>query len=194
MPSRHCPKNVTFHTLDATKPPPDEFKGRYDVVHLRLVQAVVQNNDPDHLINHCKDLLRPGGHLQWDEHDQTAHELKENYQNAAPNIKKISMAIQGRAPVAWISELPKILSQHAMTVVADENKRELDWQREMMMQLMCLTADEYATNYLDKFAPPGSGDQARLTCQQALLEAKEGSFLSQVFKVVVARKSDQGLS
>ena len=51
------PANVTLRVLDATQPPPPELRGRYDVVNVRLVLAVVQDADPSPVLRHCMDLL-----------------------------------------------------------------------------------------------------------------------------------------
>lgn len=51
------PKNVTLSKLDATLDPPESLYGKYDVVHIRLLMAVVENNDPMPWLDHCTKLL-----------------------------------------------------------------------------------------------------------------------------------------
>lgn len=43
--------------MDASKPPPEEDLEMYDVVHIRLLQSVVKDNDPDWIVTHCLGLL-----------------------------------------------------------------------------------------------------------------------------------------
>ena len=51
------PENIRFHLQDATKEPPESMCGKYDVVHVRLLMAVIENNDPSIVLKHCKKLL-----------------------------------------------------------------------------------------------------------------------------------------
>ena len=56
-PKEWLPTNVSLQVLDATKEPPDHLSEKYDVVHLRLFLAVIQNNDPTPVLKHCLQLL-----------------------------------------------------------------------------------------------------------------------------------------
>lgn len=57
IPADHLPKNVKLEALDATKEPPASLQGSFDVVHLRLLQIVVNNDDPQPILDHCCKLL-----------------------------------------------------------------------------------------------------------------------------------------
>ena len=49
------------------EPPPSELKAVYDIVHIRLAIE----GDPLPTLRNVFSLLKPGGHLQWDEMDLT---------------------------------------------------------------------------------------------------------------------------
>ena len=51
------PKNVTLRQLDARSSAPDALCGKYHVVHVRLLFAVIDGNDPTPILNHCIKLL-----------------------------------------------------------------------------------------------------------------------------------------
>jgi hypothetical protein len=51
------PKNVTLRKLDAMSSPPEALCGTYDVVHVRLLTAVIDDDDPTSVLNHCLKLL-----------------------------------------------------------------------------------------------------------------------------------------
>ena len=51
------PKNVTMHKLDATTTPPEALCGTYDVVHVRLLMSIINDDDPSPVLNHCLKLL-----------------------------------------------------------------------------------------------------------------------------------------
>ena len=70
FPRPEClPLNASFCECDASDPagPPGHLVGAFDVVHIRLLIAVVKNNDPTTVLKFCYQLLKPGGYLQWDE-------------------------------------------------------------------------------------------------------------------------------
>lgn len=93
----HLPKTVQLKVLDASKPPPDEWKSQFDVVHIRLLQSVIIDDDPSGFIAHCTELLRPGGYLQWEEFDPMAMTLYK-HDGKAENLQKLSDMLKNRAP------------------------------------------------------------------------------------------------
>ena len=51
------PDNISLHRLDVLKPIPEELKGKYDIVHVRLFLAVVQDDDPTPILRNLMDML-----------------------------------------------------------------------------------------------------------------------------------------
>ena len=51
------PSNMSFEILDATVEPPQHFQGQFDIVHLRLFLAVVNDNNVTPVLDHCLKLL-----------------------------------------------------------------------------------------------------------------------------------------
>lgn len=51
------PDNISLHRLDLLKPISEELKGKYDLVHVRLFLAVVQNYDPTPILRNLMDML-----------------------------------------------------------------------------------------------------------------------------------------
>ncbi|RMY72366.1 hypothetical protein D0863_04554 [Hortaea werneckii] len=67
-------KGIGFRVLDILKPPPEEEKGKYDVVHVRLLVCGLKATDWLHAAEHILALLKPGGWIQW--HEGTFAELQ----------------------------------------------------------------------------------------------------------------------
>jgi hypothetical protein len=63
------PANISFHALDVYAPIPDSLQNVFDVVHVRLLIALIRNGDPRPVLMHLMQMLKPGGVLQWDELD-----------------------------------------------------------------------------------------------------------------------------
>lgn len=90
------PSNMHMHTWNLFEEPPDEFKGYFDVVHVRLITVVVRNDDPRPLLENLTKLLKPGGYLQWDEVDTIHCSIKTVPGMAAPNLDKLFSQLKGR--------------------------------------------------------------------------------------------------
>ncbi|KAI4263240.1 MAG: hypothetical protein L6R42_001607 [Xanthoria sp. 1 TBL-2021] len=56
-----------MHQWDIFQPPPAEFMGSFDVVHVRHLHLVVKDNDVVSIVKNLRALLKPNGYLQWDE-------------------------------------------------------------------------------------------------------------------------------
>lgn len=55
--STWLPSNITFSISDASRDPDEQFKGKFDVVNIRLFALVVADGDPTAIIRHAKSLL-----------------------------------------------------------------------------------------------------------------------------------------
>lgn len=93
----HLPGSVQLRVMDASKPATEEFKGQFDVVHIRLMQSVVMNDDPSWIITHALELLRPGGYLQWEEFDPLAVAVLGG-DGKVDNLRKLTDILQRRVP------------------------------------------------------------------------------------------------
>jgi len=56
-PEHLLPDNVRFKYLDLQEELPEEFVGRYDVVHARFLLGLVKNNDPVPILQNLLKLL-----------------------------------------------------------------------------------------------------------------------------------------
>lgn len=61
------PSNVSLQVHDARTPFPEELQGKYDLVHLRLLFAVVSSSDWESIATNAIQLLKPNGAIQWTE-------------------------------------------------------------------------------------------------------------------------------
>jgi hypothetical protein len=51
------PPNLNFHHLDVFEPVPEQYVGKYDVVHIRFFAPVVREGDPGPVIKNVMKLL-----------------------------------------------------------------------------------------------------------------------------------------
>ena len=121
--SETWPSNVKFDVFDATKAVPDELRGRFDVVHCRLIMGVVRGGNTLPFVECFKALLKPGGYLQWGElytipmyfypKEKSTPEW-ENY-----GMGMIDSVRPGAVDHDWILERPESLRHHGFVDVVE---------------------------------------------------------------------------
>ncbi|PYH71899.1 class I SAM-dependent methyltransferase [Aspergillus vadensis CBS 113365] len=104
---------------------PDDLRGKYDVVHLRLLVLVVQESNPLPIIDKVFQLLKPGGYIQWDDLNYpdtivakppTAHQSNQ----ASPACDAFVQFAQSNGRNDWVLDLPQSLMEgHGGFVNAD---------------------------------------------------------------------------
>lgn len=62
-------QDITFETLDVKQPIPESLRGKYDLVHVRMLAAAMMPDEWAPVVRNVSMLLRPGGWLQWEECD-----------------------------------------------------------------------------------------------------------------------------
>ncbi|KAJ5370417.1 uncharacterized protein N7496_006509 [Penicillium cataractarum] len=70
--------HVQFSVHDITKPFPKEHWNRYDLVHVRLLVAAIDESDYQAAIANIHSILKPGGYLQWEEIDEETYISNNN--------------------------------------------------------------------------------------------------------------------
>ncbi|XHG08344.1 hypothetical protein AWENTII_011449 [Aspergillus wentii] len=65
------PINLSVHNI--LDPFPEEHKGRYDLVHVRLLVMGLKVEDYEAAIRNIWGLLKPGGYMQWEDIDATSY-------------------------------------------------------------------------------------------------------------------------
>lgn len=63
--SSSIPSNCEFQLLNVLEPIPKEMQARFDVVHIRLLIVGLTGSDWDTVATNAKQMLKPGGWLQW---------------------------------------------------------------------------------------------------------------------------------
>jgi len=65
--------DVKYGLHDATQRFPPEYRGRFDVVHVRLLVVAVKEREIAGAVKNLIELLKPGGYLQWEEFNHSKH-------------------------------------------------------------------------------------------------------------------------
>ncbi|KAL3470108.1 hypothetical protein BJX99DRAFT_264543 [Aspergillus californicus] len=78
FPSEKPGANIDFSVHDITLPFPEEHWNRYDVVHVRLLVAALEESDYKTAVSNLSAILKPGGFLQWEELDEETYISEDN--------------------------------------------------------------------------------------------------------------------
>ncbi|KAI1320762.1 hypothetical protein F5Y16DRAFT_78161 [Xylariaceae sp. FL0255] len=108
-PKPWLPATVHMHVWDLFDEPPSQFLGFFDIIHVRLITAVVRNNDPRPVLDNLKKLLKPGGYLQWEEVDNIGCSIKTVPGRTAKNLDELLTQLKGRDD--WKYRLSEIMNE-----------------------------------------------------------------------------------
>ena len=169
--------------------PPRDLLETYDMVHVRLFLAVIDNNDPTQILDHCFKLLKPGGYLQWDEYDLQASEIVSvNERVPRDTLQAMCEAAKKVKPVEWVPSLPGAFQKRGLEIVTVHRIQEPRPQFRLWQELHLVLAEEFAIGTLDTKGPPGCGDKLRHQIQAAYEELQQGSCILRTLQVVVGKK------
>ncbi|KAI2828072.1 hypothetical protein CBS147343_1949 [Aspergillus niger] len=95
---------------------PDDLRGKYDVVHLRLLVLVVQESNPLPIIDKVFQLLKPGGYIQWDDLNYpdtivAKPPTAQQGNQATPACDAFVQFAQSNGRNDWVLDLPQSLME-----------------------------------------------------------------------------------
>lgn len=64
------PANVVLTTWNVFDDIPEGTAGKFDMIHLRLLGLAVKDGNTKPILRNVAKMLKPGGHLQWEELDE----------------------------------------------------------------------------------------------------------------------------
>ncbi|KAK4500334.1 hypothetical protein PRZ48_008523 [Zasmidium cellare] len=215
-PKQWLPDNLALHEWNFFEDVPEEFVGKFDLVHVRLITVAIKANDPVPVIkNLCKllspqppsliltntnDSAEPGGHLQWDEVDVfNTFVVKADPALSAPSMDALCAWINAAKPGQkgtpendWRKRLTGLLVENGFDAAErhDEGKRFLEHMHLMRYnndQLMMLY-EQYARRVF----PAGSEQGLKLLkmVEAAARDAENGALLVMPPVIWVARKAE----
>ncbi|KAM0797593.1 hypothetical protein BDR22DRAFT_824216 [Usnea florida] len=157
-PEQWLPRNIKMRYLNALGEIPAHLVGIYDIVHLRLFQVVVKNNDAGPLLRNMLKMLKPGGYLQWAEYDMTTQTsikasptLNSSALDAIPAFVQSFQKNDARVGVQnWIPLLPTTFHAHALTNVTSSRYPTATPFLPYQLDVFLLTYEELAAKTFDR--------------------------------------------
>ncbi|KAF7592364.1 hypothetical protein BBP40_000347 [Aspergillus hancockii] len=191
-PHRHwLPSNITlfeWNVFDETVP--SELVGKYGLVHVRSLALVLAGKDPKPVIRNIYQLVKPGGHLQWEELDYKSMCVKQiDPAVEAPALEELVKLHYSDGCHDWTLALPQLLNKERFQYTQEEhfdNKHEL--VRAFHYQHL-LTMDKFGLTIIRMGKPEVAAQLFKLV-HDATEEHGRGASLSipRLVVVVVANK------
>ncbi|KAF2478183.1 uncharacterized protein BDR25DRAFT_275981 [Lindgomyces ingoldianus] len=125
-PSVWVPGNVKLHLHDIYNPFPEEFLGNFDVVHLRLFLTLSMEK-VNTILRNAMALLKPGGFIQWTEHDKTNIQPTAASEGLSTEASQAFISLQkepfpGYDPL-WVNNIASAMTECGLKVVAEDRIR-----------------------------------------------------------------------
>ena len=195
-------ENITTHVLDAFTPElPEEWDGKFDIVHIRAITSAVKDNAVEPLIKNLVKMLKPGGYLQWDDGSPSATMAQSPNPSisceASTEIVKLLQYFSTMFKVldGWLKVLPMTLKDHGMSLVSDQ---EIKPKKELMKaftdDLLIVYEEIQWSLPLEKdmkAGGPGGGlsrEKYQALFTRVVEETAKGVSISMDWRVIVAKK------
>ena len=187
------PQGAHFRQCDALDPdgPPINLDGKFDIVHLRLGISMVKDNNPTNLIRFCSKLLKPGGHIQWDEMEPPTVKVGSYNGSAVEGMNAIMKMCYDQRPSSWMSILPQWLEKEGSFRVIEVDERVIPpWHRGWHIDNWCMLVDEFTERA--EAGGPGINPIPDYYAKIPLLapqEKAQGSWVEESLQIIVAQKT-----
>ncbi|PYH83551.1 S-adenosyl-L-methionine-dependent methyltransferase [Aspergillus uvarum CBS 121591] len=188
-PPEWLPDGVRLRELDLYEPLPTELEGIYDVVHLRLFFVVIRNDDPGPVLRNMLRMLKPGGWLQWSEHNYESWSVQSVGGRETPALDEMMKLMKQTGLGRWVPGLPDLFAQHGMVDVRKELHPCSPHSRVYWSQLQFNSNEEYSYLAMDNSTSEAAGPRLRTLIGQAADECRQGAGFDFTLEVALGRKS-----
>ncbi|KAI3317738.1 S-adenosyl-L-methionine-dependent methyltransferase [Xylariaceae sp. AK1471] len=132
-PAELLPHNVVFRVWDMLRDPvPEELVGSFDVINIRLMLYVLQEEDVPATVDKLIQMLKTGGYLQWMEPDnETVRGEVTKTENTSDNMTRMMRLLDSQGQQMkpkWAPDLAQIFSDCGLVDVdADVHTSQPLW-------------------------------------------------------------------
>ena len=189
-PLQWLPQNIrSLREWDLYQEPPMELRGRYDVVHARLLFVVVRDGDPRPVIRNMMMLLKPGGYLQWDELD-VAHSFILKVKEDVPTIKMEETLQMLSQAGRWVAKLAEAMEQCGLV---DARISSFVEKTELAKAFFDINLTKDMETSETKLRGTADGEALQRSVKLMHAESEKGAVICTPKIVCIARASEQSL-
>ena len=187
------PGAISLNRLDVFQPIPTQWAGKYDIVNVRLFMLVINAGDARQVLTNLMTMLRPGGHLQWIEHDPyAARIIPANPSVRSSGSEATLRQIQSFRDFGWVSNLAALLQESGFVHVSAKSYPVPDELQMYWQQVVLLAAEDVTYVAMDNGASDAPGPRFRKLIHEAIVEMKSGCRMTWDPIVFLATRDDDG--
>lgn len=127
-PKSWLPSNIDFKPWSFLEEAPEELRGVFDIVHIRLIGIVIEH-DPIPAIKNIAMLLKPDGFLQWEEMDLSRTVIATADESIkADAVTRMDALMKTHGARVWVSNLAATLNANGF-----HNVKEYDVEPDLAL-------------------------------------------------------------
>ncbi|KAK8101519.1 S-adenosyl-L-methionine-dependent methyltransferase [Apiospora kogelbergensis] len=188
-PKEWLPENLSLRQWSVFDEPPADLAGTFDIVNVRLIVFVI-DQDPVPVLRNLMKLLKPGGHLQWCEIDLESQHVETIAPGIATDcleaVQKMTVVENTPLLPTWVRRLAQTLRDEGLEAVT------ADWQsgRRHTMLSMHWCNLTIPINISDKIRQTNPEKAAHIDAmiEGAIAESQKGAMWAHNRLIVTARK------
>lgn len=184
-PKQWLPENINFRAWNMFEDVPEDLRGKYDIVHIRLVSVVIQGDDPLPVIRNLLKMLKPNGYLQWDEVNFAGTYIA----SIDPSVKSTALEKYRQTQIHrqnWVLHLPETLMKEGFSEASLYHYQDHSSELKAHFDLILTTVEELMTTTAKGTA---QGEEILRSIADIYGESKSGAVLGFPRVVCVAKKS-----
>ncbi|KAI0798925.1 S-adenosyl-L-methionine-dependent methyltransferase [Xylaria sp. FL0064] len=191
-PKPMLPSNIVLQQWNVKDAVPTTLMGRYDMLHIRHFMFVLLDDEVPGVLARLVQMLKPGGFLQWSEHDLTGLKIAristDTKTEAHQELLRATLSQDRRLTPRWVPRLPNLFSASGLVAVEHEI-REAAPHLAMAMHECNMSLHELIARQ--------TGNNEFLVQVQGLLpeaarEIRNGAYFAWPMWTVVGRKAVDG--
>ena len=191
-PKQWLPSNISMRAWDMFEDVPEDLVGRFDVVHVRLVLLVIPNNDAVPVIKNLAKMLKPSGHLQWEELNSFEHRVV----TVSPSIRtsafqEMHKIMDGRGTLEWTLRLPESLNENGFEDARIHHYEDSMHFAKAHSDMLLIMLEEFTLGIAQRKGEEEAAKMQQLI-QRIYKESQEGAAMYVPKLVCVARRKLQG--
>jgi len=188
-PKEWLPKNFSLREWSIFADVPDDLVGTFDIVNVRLICFVIEE-DPAPVLRNLTKLLKPGGYLQWCEIDLESQHVETISPDVPTDclqaVQNLTVLKNTRLLPTWVKTLNQTFEVEGLQAV------EADWQTGKRHTAL-------AMHWCNLHIPMMISDKIRTTnpqkagkidalIQGSIIESQKGAMFAHTRVIVIGKK------
>ena len=187
-PTQWLPPNITLTTWNIFDEVPNDLVGQFDVVHVRLLLVVVQNENAASVVRNLWKLLKPGGYIQWDELNYFDHHVL----TVSPSVQskastELHKFLHATGKFDWTLQLDRLLTGNGFEDAVIHQYQDGPEHLTAMNGLLMATMEEVSAGLM-RSKREKKGKWLKELIPQVYHESLEGAAITVPKIVCVGRK------